>query len=88
MLAAWLMVSMMIWPIWLDCIGLINFHLIFSKSMAQWKRANVGLKIDSYPIAIVKELRILGVIFDNEVRWTNHINMISSKLSSFVDLLH
>lgn len=43
--------------------------------------------IDSFQTEVIREFKILGIFFDDELLWTGQISKRSSKLSSTVGLL-
>ena len=47
----------------------------------------INIKIDAKLITKVKEAKSLGVIIDEHLSWSNHIDALSKKISSAIDAL-
>ena len=61
--------------------------LISSKAKLSQFRANFGIHTNGSIIKQVKQKKILGIIIDNELRWTEHVDEQCKKLSSAIALL-
>lgn len=61
--------------------------IIFGKSGVTQQIRSDGFEITSVLIKMVSEFNILDALFDDQLHWTGHINMITSKLGTVVGLL-
>ena len=61
-----------------------NFVLFCSKKLKLYKSLN--LKIDGVNIQEVSTVRYLGVTFDSNLTWKNHVNELCLKLSKTVGI--
>ena len=50
--------------------------------------SNFCLKIDNQSISAVNETKFLGVVIDQKLTWSNHINYISAKVSKSLFILN
>ena len=46
-----------------------------------------NILIDGHPILEVKETKFLGVIIDNNLKWSAHIQCISRKISKGIGVM-
>ena len=61
-----------------------NFVLFHSKRLKPYKSLN--LKIDGVNIQEVSTVKYLGVTFDSNLTWKNHVNEVCLKLSKTVGI--
>ena len=61
-----------------------NFVLFHSKKLKPYKSLN--LKIDGVNIQEVSTVKYLGVTFDSNLTWKNHVNELCLKLSKTVGI--
>ena len=61
-----------------------NFVLFHSKKRKPYKSLN--LKIDGVNIQEVSTVKYLGVTFDSNLTWKNHVNELCLKLSKIVGI--
>ena len=62
-----------------------NFFLFHSKRLKPYKSLN--LKIDGVNIQEVSTVKYLGVTFDSNLTWKNHVNELCLKLSKTVGIV-
>ena len=62
------------------------FHKVRQRDNIPW--VSPTLKIYNTLIKQVNYVKILGVIFDENLTWKNHINLIENKLSKSLGILH
>ena len=65
-------------------IAKTNYMLFTPRSTA---RQLLNITIDGQPILEVDHTKFLGVIIDNKLKWTNHINYISNKISKGIGII-
>ena len=53
-----------------------------------WKNLNFEVKIGKTAVKMVKSYKYLGVIIDNNLNWTEHIEMVKSKLLKAIGVLY
>ena len=46
------------------------------------------LKINNTLLKRVDHIKFLGILFDENLTWKNHINLIENKISKSLDILH
>ena len=61
-----------------------NFVLFYSKRLKPYKSLN--LKIDGVNIQEVSSVKYLGLTFDSNLTWKNHVNELCLKLSKTVGI--
>ena len=54
----------------------------------QNKNEVLQLSIDGKPIEHVKYFKFLGILFDENLTWKCHINMVTNKLSKVIGILN
>ena len=54
----------------------------------QGKKELLQLSIDGKPIEQVKYFRFFGILFDENLTWKCHINMVTNKLSKVIGILN
>ena len=61
-----------------------NFMLFMPRSA---DHPLLNIRIDGQPISEVNHTKFLGVIIDNKLNWSHHINYISSKVSKGIGII-
>jgi len=56
--------------------------MIYGKNQILKRFVNLGLSIDGTPIKPVDQFKYVGVIFDENLNWSDHINVVYKKASS------
>ena len=64
-----------------------EFMLIASKGKLSQFRTNFCIHINGSTVKQVKQKKILGIIIDNELKWTEHVDELCKKISSAIALL-
>jgi len=56
--------------------------MIYGRNQILKRFANLELSLDGTPIERVDQFKYLGVIFDENLNWSDHINLVYKKASS------
>ena len=61
-------------------------YMIFT-TKARKKEQNLNIKINDKTISEVNTCKFLGIIVDNRLKWTDHINALSTKISKSIGII-
>ena len=67
-------------------LHLVSYHSHFLQMTH--KHQNMNIIIDENIITRVKDCKFLGVIIDENLTWMKHINLLTSKISKNIGVMH
>ena len=63
-------------------------YVVFSRKRRNIGNCNSNVSINRVELDSVSSVRFLGVILDENLMWSSHVNYVTRKLSKFVPLLY
>ena len=54
---------------------------------AKYKKDKIIIEINNVPIEQVRHTKLLGVIFDDNLDWSNHISYINTKIAKGIGIM-